>query len=110
MFNTYGSETLEITKFVQCVEGSVLKQDNSNTKDVCVLDQKIIATTCPQMSRPELEDIVSLNLGVEGDFEKENIVEYLHMRTFRMRKHSTRGRDYCSVSIKKSDLRRFAQN
>lgn len=111
-FNSHGGEIFEITKFVQCDEGFDLEQDKSNIKDICVSisRQETNATTCPQMSRSELTDIVSLNLGVVDRFKQQNIIEFLHMRTFRMKKHTTRGRDYCSVSIKKSDLRKFAQN
>ena len=98
----------EIKSFVSCKRGDLLV-DHSKKVDQCSSAGKKSAPVCQQMSRVDLTGIVKSKFSTYDSFQIKNMVEFLHLKTFRMSKKHTQGRDYCFITVPFSQLARFGK-
>ena len=97
MSNCFGT-TFELKTFVNCPKGLVVI-DSFNNRDECHLNDKVQRTSCSQISRGQLTNIVLSRLNGVNGFRLKNVIEYLHSRSYRTKKSEIEGRDYCSLNI-----------
>ena len=90
--------TFELKTFVNCPKGLVVI-DSSNNRDECHFNDKVQKTSCSQINRGQLKNIVLSRLNGVNEFRLKNVIEYLHSRSYRMKKSYIEGRDYCSLSV-----------
>ena len=93
-------KSIEVRSLATCSGGRLKLDAVSGAKDTCVSKlKKTESTRCKKVSRKLIKQIVkSKNPGLNSHSVKK-IVEYLYLRSYRMKKNHIRGRDYCSVGI-----------
>lgn len=107
----YGEELIKLSSQVHCPTGEKLQVDGKGTKDICLSSNGVASIAkCSQMSRSNIASVVSRSFSkfnLSG-YRLNNVIEFLHHRSFRMDLKHWSGRDLCYLQYSRSQLQLMA--
>ena len=114
LFHTaHASSEVELKNLVKCNQDAEIVVDSDGYKDRCLLKSGVfLEPKCQQMSKEEIGNFVAQFFGPNqlSKYNLNNVIEYLHQRSFRMTRRFWEGRDICFFGLTREQLQSVVSN